>query len=321
MKNITNHQGGFGCLPTAMETTPGTDLARIEYYRNYLAQLDGGKVRSIDFNAAWDIITGAIGRLGGQKIKQDCDHLRIRTLDQTNKEIIEDIKCSNDEIKNLKESLNSLKIYHELLLEGDHRELKRSYEELQEDHTEMTDEIKRLKTSYDDTVPCNIRARFKETLKAWKENDDKMFIKTRAAKLVFKCIKEHNCVTITASSGVGKTAILRHVALQMAEEEFNVLLVTEPCDIVRFYNPREKILFVIDDFCGNFSVKQRDIKRWEPVMEDIKKLLGNKRTRIIAACHLHVYKDKQFESLSVFKSCECNLLSENICLLKLKNNQ
>ncbi|VDI30230.1 Hypothetical predicted protein [Mytilus galloprovincialis] len=158
--------------------------------------------------------------------------------------------------------------------------------------------------------------RFKETLKAWKENDDKMFIKTRAAKLVFKCIKEHNCVTITASSGVGKTAILRHVALQMAEEEFNVLLVTEPCDIVRFYNPREKILFVIDDFCGNFSVKQRDVKRWEPVMEDIKKLLGNKRTRIIAACHLHVYKDKQFESLSVFKSCECNILSENICLLK-----
>ncbi|CAG2186880.1 unnamed protein product [Mytilus edulis] len=138
IKNITNHQGAFGCLPTAMETTPGTDLGRIEYYRNYLA----------------------IGRLGGQKIKQDCDHLRIRTLDQTNKEIIEDIKCSNDEIKNLKESLNTLKIYHELLLEGDHRELKRSYEELQEDHTEMTDEIKRLKTSYDDTVPCNIRGKF-----------------------------------------------------------------------------------------------------------------------------------------------------------------
>lgn len=53
-----------------------------------------------------------------------------------------------------------MKIYHELLLEGDHRELKRSYDELQEDHTEMTDEIKRLKTSYDDTVPCNIRGKF-----------------------------------------------------------------------------------------------------------------------------------------------------------------
>ncbi|CAG2237575.1 unnamed protein product [Mytilus edulis] len=124
------------------KTTPGTDLVE-----SILSELPGSN---------WM----AIGRLGGQKIKQDCDHLRIRTLDQTNKEIIEDIKCSNDEIKNLKESLNTLKIYHELLLEGDHRELKRSYEELQEDHTEMTDEIKRLKTSYDDTVPCNIRGKF-----------------------------------------------------------------------------------------------------------------------------------------------------------------
>ncbi|VDI65379.1 ankyrin repeat, SAM and basic leucine zipper domain-containing protein 1 [Mytilus galloprovincialis] len=146
------------------------------------------------------------------------------------------------------------------------------------------------------------------------ENDDKMFIDTRAAQYVLQCIKENSCVTITASSGVGKTDTLRHVALQMAKEEFDVLPVTDPADIVRFCNPKKKTLFVVDDLCGNFSVNQSDIQSWEPIMGDIIKSLDKKQTKILAACRLQVYQDGKFNCLSVFKSCVCNMLSENICL-------
>ncbi|CAC5412656.1 unnamed protein product [Mytilus coruscus] len=131
-----------------------------------------------------------------------------------------------------------------------------------------------------------------------------MFINTRAAQYVLKCIKDNSCVTITASSGVGKTATMRHVALQMAEEGYDVLIVTEPGDILRFYNPNKRTLFV------------SDIKCWEPVIEDIQKSLDKKKTKILAACRLQVYQDEKFDSLSVFKSCVCNLLSRNICLSK-----
>ncbi|VDI64260.1 uncharacterized protein MGAL_10B051639 [Mytilus galloprovincialis] len=152
-------------------------------------------------------------------------------------------------------------------------------------------------------------------LKTWKDNDQ-MFIKTRAADHVLQCIKENSCVTITGSSGVGKTATLRHVAIQMVGEEYDVLMVTEPGDITNYNNPKKKTLFIFDDLCGNYSVHQSDIKKWDPVMEIIQNILDKKQTKILAACRLQVYQDEKFKSLSVFKSCVCNLLSESMRLSK-----
>ncbi|VDI57629.1 Hypothetical predicted protein [Mytilus galloprovincialis] len=146
--------------------------------------------------------------------------------------------------------------------------------------------------------------------------NDKMFITTRAAKHVLKCVKENSSVTITACSGVGKTAILRHVALQMSAEGYDVLPIRDPGDIVNWYNPNKKILFVIDDLCGNYSLDQTDMKVWEPFIEQITKILSNTFAKIIVACRLQVYQDDKFKSLSVFKSCICNLLSDGMCLSK-----
>ncbi|VDI29459.1 Hypothetical predicted protein, partial [Mytilus galloprovincialis] len=144
-----------------------------------------------------------------------------------------------------------------------------------------------------------------------------MFINTRAAQHVLKCIKENSCVTITASAGVGKTAILRHVALQMSEEEYEILYVFDPFDIMRFYNPNQKTLFVIDDLCGVYGIDERNLQLWQQVVERIKTVLQNNLyTKIIAACRLQVCQDDRFKALSVCNTCVCNLLSENICLTK-----
>lgn len=48
---------GFECLPSAIETTPAAGLARIKYYRNYIAHLVDGKVKNTDFNTFWDDIS------------------------------------------------------------------------------------------------------------------------------------------------------------------------------------------------------------------------------------------------------------------------
>ncbi|XP_076096830.1 uncharacterized protein LOC143067416 [Mytilus galloprovincialis] len=290
LTDLTPPRGGYDQLPSDNETTPTSDLARIKYYRNILAHLDEGKINNTTFKTmfttAWNDITGAISRLGGQQMKEECDILKTKILDQSNQEIMLDIKHSNDEIMELKKA-----------------------------NEEMTVEVQKLKISLEDTVQWNIRAQINEILVEWKDND-KMFITTEAAKHVLKCIKENSCVTIAASSGVGKTSTLRHVALQMSDEGYDVLLVTDPGDIVKFYNPKQKTLFVIDDLCGNYSLNQTDMKVWEPVMERIKKILSNKLAKIIVACRLQVYQDDKFECLSVFKSCVCNLLSESMCLTK-----
>ncbi|XP_052065370.1 E3 ubiquitin-protein ligase DZIP3-like isoform X2 [Mytilus californianus] len=261
--------GGYDCLPSTVEVTQGADLSRIKYYRNYLAHLDDGKIDTTFFNTAWTDITGAIARLGGRTMEQECYQLKTKLLDQTNQEIIMDIKHSKDEIKEIKGSLEELKSSH-LKIKKSHELLQENYEEgtkryslLQEDYEEMKNSYaslqKKLANSQQDTVPWNVRAQINKNLEKWK-NKDKMFVSTRAAKYVLQLLQGNSCVTITASSGVGKTATLQHVALQMNAHGYDILLVTDPGDIVKYYNPNQKTLFVIEDLFGNFSVSQNDIK-------------------------------------------------------------
>ncbi|CAC5362212.1 unnamed protein product [Mytilus coruscus] len=208
-----------------------------------------------------------------------------------------DIKRSNIEIRELKESFESLNLSH--------TEMKKS-------HADVTKELQKIKAYQKDST---MESQINKILEDWK-NIASMFIITRPAKHLPKSIKENSCVTIIASSGVGKTATLRHVALQMSNEEYDVIIVSDPGHIIKFYNPNKKTLFVIDDLCGNFSVFQSDIKSWDPLIERIKEILINKQTKIIAACRLQVFQDEKFGILSVFKSCACNMLSEEIRLTK-----
>ncbi|VDI05440.1 Hypothetical predicted protein [Mytilus galloprovincialis] len=180
---------------------------------------------------------------------------------------------------------------------------------------DMDEECKELRSKHLDqsTIPWNIRVQIIQMLDQWQQHD-KYFVETRAAKHVLKCIQENSCVTITASSGVGKTATLQHVALKMSEEGFDVLLVTNPHNIIEFYNPNQKTLFVIDNFCGTYSINKSDLYNWESVMTRIEELVHKSPIKIIVACRIQVYKDNKFEALSIFKTNVCNLLSENVCL-------
>ncbi|CAG2217417.1 unnamed protein product [Mytilus edulis] len=135
---------GYDRLPSVIDTTPGADLARIKHYRNYMAHLNDEKVDSVDFNAHWNDITNAIARLGGPQMKQECDQLKSKLLDQTNHEIMMDIKRSYGEIKDLKESVESLKL---------------SNTEIKESHADVTKELQKIKASQKDTVPWNIRGK------------------------------------------------------------------------------------------------------------------------------------------------------------------
>ncbi|XP_076113442.1 E3 ubiquitin-protein ligase DZIP3-like [Mytilus galloprovincialis] len=58
LTNLTPPRFGYESLPTSSETSPAADLARIKYYRNFLAHLDDGKIDSTEFATAWDTITG-----------------------------------------------------------------------------------------------------------------------------------------------------------------------------------------------------------------------------------------------------------------------
>ncbi|XP_052067759.1 uncharacterized protein LOC127707249 [Mytilus californianus] len=179
----------------------------------------------------------------------------------------------------------------------------------------MLGECAQLKTKLLDmfTVPWNRREQIDEELEEWKM-DPSIFVDTRGAKHVLKSVQENSCVTIVASFGVGKTATLHFVAFKLADEGYDILPIINPNDIIKFYNPNQKQLFVIDDFCGTHYLNPYGFNSWNSVIERITELIQNKLTKVIVACRIQVYQDKQFTLLHIFTTCVCNLLSEDLCL-------
>lgn len=68
---------------------------------------------------------------------QECDNLKVKILDKSSREIILEIKRSNDEIQKLKKSMESLKRANE----------------------DMAVDVKKMKMSHEDTVPWNTRGK------------------------------------------------------------------------------------------------------------------------------------------------------------------
>lgn len=60
LKHLTDIErpiNGIDSLPSETETTPCADLARIKYYRNHIAHVDG-KIKRSWLLQAWDDISG-----------------------------------------------------------------------------------------------------------------------------------------------------------------------------------------------------------------------------------------------------------------------
>ena len=150
-------------------------------------------------------------------------------------------------------------------------------------------------------------------LKDWATDDD-MFISTRASNEVFKCINMQPSVTVTGNPGVGKTATMRSVALKMKEKDYTVVPTNTPEDIRNFYKKGKRMLFVVDDVCGHYTVNPYRINKWEEMSQSIKSLLKNKWCKIISTCRLQIFNDVRFRNLPYFIDCECNLNSDELCL-------
>ncbi|VDI39710.1 Hypothetical predicted protein [Mytilus galloprovincialis] len=347
IRNLTSvipPTNGFDKLPLPVETTQGSDLARIKWYRNILAHHDSNTMSACDFNTAWTNIADAVSRLGGLPMNQECKDLKVKILDQSNQEIMLEIKQAKEEMKELRrtmdienstlrENLRDLQDSHNTL-QSEHsrdtenlRDLQDSHTSLQTEHSSTTKNLIDLKNSHrtlqnehskvtemlKDPMPWNIRGLINEELENWKE-DDKTFIETNGAKCILKCIEENCCVVVTASSGTGKSSLVRHVALQMQNEGYEILPVSNPKEIIKWYNPIKKILFVVDDFCGTYSLNPMKFENWKNMTEKIKALVEKKPVKLIMSCRLQIYQDRQMEALSFFQGCECNLLSADLCL-------
>ncbi|CAG2213070.1 unnamed protein product [Mytilus edulis] len=140
---------GFDSLPLPGEITPGSDLARIKYYRNKLAHHDSNTIDTAYFNTAWRDISEAVSRLGGQTMYKECQDLKVKILDQSNQEIMLEIKQSLEEMKELKLTVDNLGMEHSRVTEN-LRELQTFHNTLQTEYSKVMEIVK-------DPIPWNIK--------------------------------------------------------------------------------------------------------------------------------------------------------------------
>ena len=101
-----------------------------------------------------------------------------------------------------------------------------------------------------------------EKLAKW-EDDDKDFVVTKAANVILKRVQKNKCVTIVDNSCTGKTATLRHVILDMSKNGFIVIPLDDPCELKLYCTISTEMIFMVDNFCGNFSLNKIDLEKWK----------------------------------------------------------
>ncbi|XP_052079120.1 uncharacterized protein LOC127717492 [Mytilus californianus] len=181
-------------------------------------------------------------------------------------------------------------------------------------------------------LPKNIADSNATLVETWIK-DDESFYETPGSELVYDKMKDCSCIMVTSNSGLGKTAIIRHIALKFKHEGFEIVPVESPEDIIK-YKTNEKHIFLIDDVLGKYNLSPTLLDIWEKINEKLityfentgigsKKLLCTLRLQI--ALHTRFKKASTILNKEVINlECEPYVLSkeekQNILLKHLRRS-
>ncbi|XP_063415853.1 ankyrin-1-like [Mytilus trossulus] len=171
-----------------------------------------------------------------------------------------------------------------------------------------------LKNRLDNPIPENIKELQNYEKKQWQERLHR-FVETEASKAILESMKKDQCILVTGPQGSGKSSLAFHVALTLEEtEECELLIVTNPDDIVKYASKDKKQIFVIDDIFGKYSVHDYDTMWWSKQGNLVLKLLDrNKDFKILATCRSYMYNSVDIVTVkSAF--VHLNLLGEDLQL-------
>ncbi|XP_061180648.1 uncharacterized protein LOC133189261 [Saccostrea echinata] len=96
------------------------------------------------------------------------------------------------------------------------------------------------------------------------------------------------------SPGSGKTALIRHIALQLESELlYQIVPISKPEDILNYGDLNRPQIFVIDDVLGVFDLERNLLSDLERHSEQIENVLDkeSKRSKLFMSCRLAVYNE------------------------------
>lgn len=148
----------------------------------------------------------------------------------------------------------------------------------------------------------------------WEDNS-KNFVITKAYNTILEKIRSIDCVAVTGSSGSGKSATVRQVSLTLCRDDgFEIITISTPVELKTYYTPGRKTMFVLEDLCGKFTANEGQINGWDLMKDVVDQVIKDSSCKLLFSCRLQVFHDPKFSMLQLFKSCECNLISDELCL-------
>lgn len=159
--------------------------------------------------------------------------------------------------------------------------------------------------------------------------DDKKFYVTLGTQKIDEILREKNCVLVVGHSRNGKSAIIRHIALKLFNEDgYDIVpIVLDPTTILQYHNAERKQIFVIDDFCGKAVINPQHVEIWSLHMDDILNLiinnqentdqtLGKGNIKLLFATVTDIFEDSLFNRVN----CPSKFLF-NLSELPLQENE
>ncbi|CAC5362275.1 unnamed protein product [Mytilus coruscus] len=285
---LSTPSNGWDQLPLPNETIPGADLATLKWYRNQLAHMTITSMDINEFTDKWTRVDKALTSLDkGQRphevteiLNYDLDGEQAKTL-------------ANAELKLLKKEY--------LECEKEKKQIESVLFICEKEKEQIKSDLSHHKEG---NLPKNIADANASLVKTWL-NDDKSFYDTKASDFVYDTVKEFSCILVTSSSGLGKTATIRHIALKLQSEGFEIVSVEYPEDIIKYITIKKQV-FLIDDVLGKYDLNPNLLEQWERINEKLISCLGKESGshKILCTLRSQLALNKRFEHASTILNKE-----------------
>ncbi|XP_063442698.1 uncharacterized protein LOC134722999 [Mytilus trossulus] len=285
--NLKQPSKGWDQLPNPNDMSPGANLATLKWYRNKLAHTTVTSMDKNDFTDKWTRVEKALTSLNIGNRPTELNEILNYDLDGEQAKTF-----ANAELK----------------------QMKKEYMDCEKEKEQIESDFSHYK---DGNLPKNYAEANTSFVEAWRKEDES-FYETEGSELVYDKVQDSCCILVTSNSGLGKTATIRHIALKLQPEGFEIVSIESPDDIIK-YKTNQKQVFLIDDVLGKYALSPTLLEKWERINEKLMNCLetelGSKK--LLCTLRLQIARHKRFKNASTILNKEViDLESESYALSK-----
>ncbi|CAG2200772.1 ARMS [Mytilus edulis] len=274
--------GGYDVLPPDQDQTPAADLARIKYYRNFIAHSKDGIIDDKGYKEAWRHLYDVVDRLGDAVLKQECELLGRADLNMAYKAQCEELSRNISKLTEHRTGLESRQAQlasdmtkQETILRQHENLIKQFIEDIRSENEATNicveermdnlkiqlDRVSECLNERESAIPRNSKEQIVQQIETWIE-DEKKYVNIDASACALDLLKKSPMLTVAGNAGCGKTAFIRHLALRFMSQGYEIVPVIKPKYIVEYHDQTKKQVFVLDDACGVHHIDKKKCMAW-----------------------------------------------------------